>query len=68
MGEIVVTVNGRAFPLNCADGEETRIRRLAQYVDGKIVVIHQMEGEEVKADPTMTVAMTTSSSGDQSTP
>jgi cell division protein ZapA len=36
MAEIVVTVNGRAFPLNCADGEEPRIRRLAQYVDGKI--------------------------------
>ncbi|HML11111.1 MAG TPA: cell division protein ZapA [Stellaceae bacterium] len=36
MGEIVVTVNGRAFPLNCADGEEPRLRRLAQYVDGKI--------------------------------
>lgn len=36
MGEIVVTVNGRAFPLNCADGEEPRIRRLAQYVDAKI--------------------------------
>jgi cell division protein ZapA len=36
MGQVVVTVNGRAFPLNCADGEEPRTRRLAQYVDGKI--------------------------------
>ena len=36
MGQVVVTVNGRAFPLNCADGEEPRIRRLAQYVDAKI--------------------------------
>jgi len=48
MGEIVVTVNGRAFPLNCADGEEPRIRRLAQYVDGKIgdfVKIHGQIGE-----------------------
>lgn len=36
MGQVVVTVNGRAFPLNCADGEEPRIRRLAAYVDGKI--------------------------------
>ena len=36
MGQVVVTVNGRAFPLNCADGEEPRIRRLASYVDGKI--------------------------------
>jgi len=48
MGEIVVTVNGRAFPLNCADGEETRLRRLAQYVDSKIgdfVRLHGQIGE-----------------------
>ena len=36
MGQVVVTVNGREFPLTCADGEEPRIRRLAQYVDAKI--------------------------------
>jgi len=37
MGQVVVKVNGRDFPLNCADGQEPRIRRLAQYVDAKIV-------------------------------
>jgi cell division protein ZapA len=36
MGQIVVKVNGRDFPLSCADGQEPRIRRLAQYVDAKI--------------------------------
>jgi len=36
MGQVVVTVNGRAFPLSCANGEEPRIRRLAQYVDAKV--------------------------------
>ena len=36
MAQVVVTVNGRAFEINCADGEEPRIRRLAQYVDGKV--------------------------------
>ena len=48
MGQVVVTVNGRAFPLNCADGEEPRIRRLAAYVDGKIgdfVKTHGQIGE-----------------------
>ena len=45
MGEIVVTVNGRAFPLNCADGEEPRIRRLAQYVDVKIGDFVRMHGQ-----------------------
>jgi cell division protein ZapA len=45
MGEIIVTVNGRAFPLNCADGEEPRLRRLAQYVDGKISDFVRMHGQ-----------------------
>lgn len=48
MGQVVVTVNGRAFPLNCSDGEEPRIRRLAQYVDGKVgefVKTHGQIGE-----------------------
>jgi cell division protein ZapA len=48
MGQVVVTINGRAFPLGCADGEEPRIRRLAQYVDSKVnefVHIHGQVGE-----------------------
>jgi cell division protein ZapA len=36
MGQVVVKVNGREFPLSCADGQESRIRRLAQYVDVKV--------------------------------
>jgi cell division protein ZapA len=36
MGEVVVKVNGRDFALSCPDGQEPRIRRLAQYVDAKI--------------------------------
>ncbi|HWB52428.1 MAG TPA: cell division protein ZapA [Stellaceae bacterium] len=45
MGQVVVTVNGRAFPLNCADGEEPRIRRLAGYVDGKITDFVKTHGQ-----------------------
>jgi cell division protein ZapA len=48
MGQVVVTVNGRAFPLSCSDGEEPRIRRLAQYVEGKVgefVKVHGQIGE-----------------------
>jgi cell division protein ZapA len=48
MGQVVVTINGRAFPLNCVDGEEPRIRRLAQYVDGKVgefIKTHGQVGE-----------------------
>ena len=36
MGQVMVKVNGRDFPLSCADGQESRIRRLAQYVDAKV--------------------------------
>lgn len=36
MGQVVVKVNGRDFALSCPDGQEPRIRRLAQYVDLKI--------------------------------
>ena len=36
MGQVVVRVNGRDFALSCADGQEPRIRRLAQYVDAKV--------------------------------
>ena len=36
MSQVVVKINGRDFPLSCPDGQEPRIRRLAQYVDAKI--------------------------------
>ena len=36
MGQVVVKVNGRDFALSCPDGQESRIRRLAQYVDAKV--------------------------------
>jgi cell division protein ZapA len=36
MGQVVVKVNGRDFTLSCEDGQEARIRRLAQYVDAKV--------------------------------
>src|SRR5713226_9752679 len=36
MGQVAVKVSGRDFALSCADGQEPRIRRLAQYVDAKI--------------------------------
>jgi cell division protein ZapA len=35
MPEIHLTVNGRSYPVSCQDGEETRIKELAQYVDRK---------------------------------
>ncbi len=36
MGQVSVAVNGRSFTITCDDGQEPRIRRLAQYVDAKV--------------------------------
>ena len=36
MGRLVIKVNDRDFALVCADGQEPRLRRLAQYVDAKL--------------------------------
>jgi cell division protein ZapA len=45
MGQVVVKVNGREFPLTCADGQEARIRRLAQYVDAKVAEFTKTVGQ-----------------------
>lgn len=36
MAQVTVKVNGRDFSLSCDDGQEARIRRLAQMVDGRV--------------------------------
>ena len=36
MGQVTVPVNGRSYTVTCDDGQEGRIRRLAQYVDAKV--------------------------------
>ena len=36
MGQVAVPVNGRTYTISCDDGQEGRIRRLAQYVDAKV--------------------------------
>ena len=36
MSQVAVTVNGRPFKIACDDGQEPRIRRLAQYVDSRV--------------------------------
>jgi cell division protein ZapA len=45
MGQVVVKVNGRDFALSCAEGQEARTRRLAQYVDAKIAEFAKSVGQ-----------------------
>mgnify|MGYP001178329919 CR=1 FL=1 len=35
MAQVTVKINGRDFALSCDDGQEARIRRLAQIVDAR---------------------------------
>ncbi|HVH74150.1 MAG TPA: cell division protein ZapA [Stellaceae bacterium] len=45
MATIAVTINGRPFSLACDDGEEARIRRLAQYVERKVAAFVERVGQ-----------------------
>jgi cell division protein ZapA len=45
MGQVAVTVNGRPFKIACDDGQEPRIRRLAQYVDARIAEFVKSVGQ-----------------------
>jgi cell division protein ZapA len=36
MGQANVIVNGRSYPLQCADGDEVRLQAVAAYVGGKV--------------------------------
>jgi len=45
MGQVIVKVNGRDFSLACEDGQEPRIRRLAQYVDAKVADFVRINGQ-----------------------
>jgi cell division protein ZapA len=36
VAQVTVSINGRPYPVACDDGQEERIRGLAQYIDGKV--------------------------------
>jgi cell division protein ZapA len=36
MSQVAVTINGHPYKIACDDGQEPRIRRLAQYVDARV--------------------------------
>jgi cell division protein ZapA len=45
MGMVEVTFNGRKQQVQCGDGEEPRLRRLAGYVDGCAARLVQQHGQ-----------------------
>lgn len=36
MAEISITINGRNYGISCDDGQETRVKQLAAYVDSRL--------------------------------
>lgn len=45
MGQVQVTINGRAYRLDCADGQEHRLKELAGYVNEKVEQLVQNFGQ-----------------------
>jgi cell division protein ZapA len=45
MAQIMLTVNGRSYPVACDDGQEDRIRQLGQYIDGKVAEFAKKWGQ-----------------------
>ena len=58
MGQVVVKVNGRDFALSCADGQEPRIRRLAQYIDARVAEFTKTVGQVGEARLLLLAAIT----------
>jgi cell division protein ZapA len=58
MGQVNVPVNGRSYAISCDDGQETRIRRLAQYVDAKVSAFVANVGQVGEARPLLLAALT----------
>lgn len=45
MPTLDVVINGRRHTVQCGDGEEARLRRLAAYVDGRVRELVQQYGQ-----------------------
>jgi cell division protein ZapA len=45
MALVNLKVNGRDFPVNCEDGQEPRLRRLAAYIDSKVAEFIKTMGQ-----------------------
>jgi cell division protein ZapA len=45
MGQVTVTISGKAYRMACADGEEPHLEALAALYDGKIEELRASVGE-----------------------
>jgi len=54
MAEVMVRINGRDYRVGCAEGEEARIGRLADYIDMKV---QELVGQVGQVGDTQLVVM-----------
>lgn len=45
MATVTVEVNGRSYPVGCADGQEARVAQLAQEFDSKVSQVADQVGQ-----------------------
>ena len=45
MPQVMLTINGRSYPVACDDGQEDRIRQLGQYIDTKVTEFAKKWGQ-----------------------
>ena len=45
MGKVSLTLNGRTYRLSCGDGEDTRLRELADHLTGRVDGIVRQFGQ-----------------------
>ena len=58
MPELHLTINGRTYPIACQEGEEARLRELAQYFDRKTVEFARKLGQIGEAHLLVLAALT----------
>ena len=49
MATVAITINGRKYTVNCDDGNEDHVCRLANYVDGKVSELAESLGRVAEA-------------------
>jgi cell division protein ZapA len=49
MPQVSITINGRAYPVACDEGEEDRIRELARMIDSKVAGFSRQVGQAGEA-------------------
>jgi len=58
MPEIHITINGRSYPVACDEGQEARLKELAQYVDRKTAEFAKKLGQIGEARLLVLAALT----------